>query len=168
MYIEKTVLKTFSKKLVSTLETLKCYDSHEKRYTINLPFGKAICMQTDEENDWHTDCAYLNFQTIKWARIIYLTEGAPIQFGHWDWKCKQGIVAGPYGGWPIPETVCREIKIYPGLIIDFPAFYLHRNPPHRMKENRWAIVSFSHSNKLKSLSLYKDYFGKDYSGFEEA
>lgn len=119
-------------------------------------------MTQGESNEWHADCAWLNSQPyISWARIIYLTDGSPINFGKWDFSCSSGTAPGPHGGYPIPPRVELSIDIYPNLCLEFPAFYLHSNPTHTKETARWAIVNFYDSlDRKQTLELYNDYFRK--------
>lgn len=131
-------------KIVQWCESNRVHDSSINRWSASSGSFFAYCMEPEQFYDWHTDSFYLNSHHNKrrWARIIYLTHGAPIEFGAWDWSAKNGII--PYldtGGWPIPDQVEHRVDVYPGLEIRFPTFYLHRVPyVPSIRSNRWAVV----------------------------
>jgi hypothetical protein len=131
-------------KLAQLCEKNKKIDPNVHRYSFSSGGFYTYCMEPEQFYDWHSDSFYLNgrYSGRRWARIIYLTYGAPIQFGRWDWSCKNGKIDYlDTGGWPIPERVEHSVDIYPGLEIRFPSFFLHRVPYiSSVKNNRWAIV----------------------------
>ena len=134
-------------RLVEWCEKNRVIDPNINRWSVHQGSFYAYCMEPDQFYDWHTDSFYLNsfYNKRHWARIIYLSHGAPIQFGRWDWSCKNGVI--PYldtGGWPIPDKVEHSVDVYPGLEIRFPTFYLHRVPyVPTITTNRWAVVDLN-------------------------
>lgn len=131
-------------KLVEWCERNKTVDPNINRWSVQSKGFYAYCMEPHQFYDWHTDSFYLNshYNKRRWARIIYLSYGAPIEFGAWDWDCRSGKIDYlDTGGWPIPARVEHSVDVYPGLEIRFPTFYLHRVPyVPTLTENRWAAV----------------------------
>lgn len=97
----------------------------------------------EQEYPWHSDShtIYGPRNNRTWTRIIYLTEGSPIQFAEWDEKNSIETTSNNLAIYA-PTKIEHEIYPFPGLQIDFPSFYLHRVPPQPPPNNRWAIVVF--------------------------
>lgn len=147
---------------------LKRWAEDHKRWNSAHSYWEALASpflltMTDvgESYPWHTDSitatadgwAYRNDRL--WTRIIYISAGAPIQFGAWKPSPHVALTKDSVVCY-VPDSVVYEIQPYEGLQIYFPSFFVHRVLQHTSEIHRWTIVGFLHHHPSPHhAQLYK-------------
>lgn len=131
-------------KLIDWAENHKRWNSaHSYWEAYSKPF---LLTMTERGRDypWHTDSHNMNGPKNDrlWTRILYLTHGSSINFGLWGNRTGYVTTDTTGSSIPTPDHVHYSLRIYPGLQVEFPSFFIHSVPVQESEQHRWTIVAF--------------------------
>ena len=160
-------IKNSAKKMIESLERHTV--EHENQFVSGLPgmTAHAIKLTPEKSYNWHFDNCNWNFSKKKvvftehkrsWTHIIYLTEGAPLELGNFNFD--EDISVDTMWSAPEPTEIIARINPQPGLGVIFPGFIAHRVHPD-ITGTRWCLVEF-HTNLT-----YKDFYKSTYNKAKE-
>lgn len=147
-----------------------CDPNHQGRIICDLNEKKAVLLEQGDVYDWHSDSFSFSNRTLSnprkgryWTRIIYLTEGKPLEIGDWN---PLGILGADFD-YPRPSNIIARIYPSPGKTVTFPCFMVHRIQP-TVNNKRWTFVDFvsvmkyNTINSSEYITLAKRYFNEDF------
>jgi len=164
--VKKTV-----KPLLKHIEANSYSDpQHQDRIICDLNGKRAVLLEHGDVYDWHSDSFSFSNRTLSnprpgryWTRIIYLTEGKPLEIGDWN---SLGVLGADFD-YPEPSNIIARIYPSPGKTITFPCFMVHRIQP-TVDNDRWTFVDFVSVMKYNTINsseyttLAKRYFNEDF------
>jgi hypothetical protein len=164
--VKKTV-----KPLLKHIEANSYSDpQHQDRIICDLNGKRAVLLEQGDVYDWHSDSFSFSNRTLSnprpgryWTRIIYLTEGKPLEIGDWN---SSGVLGADFD-YPEPSNIIARIHPSPGKTITFPCFMVHRIQP-TVDNDRWTFVDFVSVMKYNTINsseyttLAKRYFNEDF------
>lgn len=146
--------------------------NHQNRIICNLNGKTAVLLEQGDVYDWHSDSFSFEGRQLSnpragrfWTRIIYLTEGKPLEIGNWN---PTGQLGADFD-YPEPSEVIATIYPSPGKTVTFPCFMVHRIQP-TVDNKRWTFVDFLSTvgyngfNTSRYNNLLKRYFNEDFRG----
>ena len=144
--------------------------NHQGRIICDLNEKKAVLLEQGDVYDWHSDSFSFSNRTLSnprpgryWTRIIYLTEGKPLEIGDWN---PSGILGADFD-YPKPSNIIARIYPSPGKTVTFPRFMVHRIQP-LVNNRRWTFVDFvtvmkyNTINSSEYITLAKRYFNENF------
>lgn len=144
--------------------------NHQGRIICDLNEKKAVLLEQGDVYDWHSDSFSFSNRTLSnprpgryWTRIIYLTEGKPLEIGDWN---PSGILGADFD-YPKPSNIIARIYPSPGKTVTFPCFMVHRIQP-LVNNKRWTFVDFvtvmkyNTINSSEYITLAKRYFNENF------
>ena len=144
--------------------------NHQGRIICDLNEKKAVLLEQGDVYDWHSDSFSFSNRTLSnprkgryWTRIIYLTEGKPLEIGDWN---PLGILGADFD-YPRPSNIIARIYPSPGKTVTFPCFMVHRIQP-TVNNKRWTFVDFvsvmkyNTINSSEYINLAKRYFNENF------
>ena len=144
--------------------------NHQGRIICDLNEKKAVLLEQGDVYDWHSDSFSFSNRTLSnprkgryWTRIIYLTEGKPLEIGDWN---PLGILGADFD-YPRPSNIIARIYPSPGKTVTFPCFMVHRIQP-TVNNKRWTFVDFvsvmkyNTINSSEYITLAKRYFNENF------
>lgn len=144
--------------------------NHQDRTICDLNGKIAVLLEQGDIYDWHSDSfSYKGRQLSNprpgrfWTRIIYLTEGKPLEIGNWN---PTGVLGSDFD-YPKPSEIIATIYPSPGKTVTFPCFMVHRIQP-TVDNKRWTFVDFLNSVRYNDFdtskynNLIKRYFNEDF------
>ena len=139
------LIKRNTKPLLKYIEANSFSDpNHQQRTICRLKDKTAVLLEQGDVYDWHSDSFSFEGRQLSnprrgryWTRIIYLTEGKPLEIGDWN---PTGNLEADFD-YPTPNEVIARIYPSPGKTVTFPCFMVHRIQP-TVDNKRWTFVDF--------------------------